>query len=288
MNEGRKGKKGIKTTPVTISDAAIRAISANAVRHLIEADQHFKAGRFPSATASAVLSIEEAGKVNYVTTHGSLPKTRRHAAHAMVFVALLKGLSSWDKTAAWTKVVIGGARPSDVEFSPQQKKDITDNAELADFVRRAEAGELKEPTERLNTWAAADAEREKRDGKFAFWDSLFKEGLQGIRLRATYVDIAQPGEVKTDPTSVDESAASFLCTGAVGYLALTLILANYSRNTLNLRDVAAALPDDITGWKSIYGTLHKVVPGFTDPDGAAREATSVGAIVNTLLTVVGV
>jgi len=73
---------------MTVSDAALKAVAANSVRHLLEADQHYKARRYPSATASAVLSIEEAGKLSFITAHESVPKEKRHVAHAMLFVAL--------------------------------------------------------------------------------------------------------------------------------------------------------------------------------------------------------
>lgn len=40
------------------SDAVLSAIARNALRHLLEADDHFKHQRYASALASAIFSIE--------------------------------------------------------------------------------------------------------------------------------------------------------------------------------------------------------------------------------------
>jgi AbiV len=99
---------------MAISDDALRAVAKNATRHLVEADQHYKAARFPSATASAVLSIEEAGKLSLLATHGFVPKVKRHAAHAMLFVGLLKALGSWGWTVEWAKIIRGEVDHADL------------------------------------------------------------------------------------------------------------------------------------------------------------------------------
>jgi AbiV family abortive infection protein len=97
---------------MAVTDAALRAVAANATRHLLEADQHYKARRYPSATASAVLSIEESGKLAFLASTGSMPKAKgraRHAMHAALFVALAKLFaadSAW--VADWRKMLRDG------------------------------------------------------------------------------------------------------------------------------------------------------------------------------------
>lgn len=66
---------------MAVTDAAVRAVGANAARHLLEADQHYKARRYPSATASAVLSIEESGKLTFVAVTGAMPKATGRETH---------------------------------------------------------------------------------------------------------------------------------------------------------------------------------------------------------------
>lgn len=241
---------------MTVSDATLRAIAANAVRHLLEADQHYKAGRFPSATASAVLSIEEAGKLSHAAAQGSLPKEKRHAAHAILFVGVLKVCASWGWSAEWAKFIRGEFDPAALGLSAQQQQDIANHPELAEFVRRLQAGELVEQPERLQAWAAAVVAKEQRDGTMKQWEPLISKGLQAIRLRATYVDIGPSGEVQSGPSSIDEGNAKFMCTGAVGFLILTLLLAAYTRKSLELGDVVANVPDDVTG----LDTLRKAFP----------------------------
>ena len=75
---------------MTVADEAVWAVAKNAARHLAEANQHYSAKRFASALASAVLAIEETGKISHLVSFGESPKSKRHAAHTMVFFALLK------------------------------------------------------------------------------------------------------------------------------------------------------------------------------------------------------
>jgi hypothetical protein len=247
---------------MTASDAALKAVAANAVRHLLEADQHYKARRYPSSTASAVLSIEEAGKLSFITAHGSVPKEKRHAAHAMLFVALLKGLGQWNWYAEWTKIVHGEVDLTHLGLTTRQQQDVIVHPELAEFVRRLQAGELADSTERLNTWAAAVIAKEQREGTFKHWESLFTHGLQTIRLKATYVDLTPSGDIQTDLNTIDEDFAKFMCTGAVGFLVLALMLAAYTRKSLELRDLLECVPNDVTGWDVLYNALCKVFPSF--------------------------
>lgn len=69
-----------------------------------------------------------------------------------------------------------------------------------------QAGELGDPTERVNKWAAAQIAKERREGTFQSWDSLFTQGLQAIRLKASYVDVTPSGDVQNDPSTIDDSS----------------------------------------------------------------------------------
>ncbi|HEX4050676.1 MAG TPA: AbiV family abortive infection protein [Steroidobacteraceae bacterium] len=265
--------------PVVVSDAALRAVAANSFRHLLDADQHYKAGRFPSAIASAVLAIEEAGKLSWITAHGKAPKEKRHAAHAMLFLALLKGLQSWPWTAEWVKFYMSGASPSDVSLTAQQQKDIAAHPELAEFVRRLQAGELADSTERLNAFSAATVEKEKREGTYQSWESLFGQGLQYLRLRATYVDISPAGDALTDPSTLDESSAKFLCTGAVAFVILALLIAKHQRKGLELQSVFASAPAELTGAEAVFKVLYKLIPGLQANAEAAELLRTAEAVV---------
>jgi hypothetical protein len=264
-----------------ISDAALIAVAANAFRHVLEADQHYKATRFPSAIASAVLSIEEAGKLSFLGTHEHAPKERRHAAHAILFVGLLKALGSWSWTAEWVKFYMSGANPTDVRLSAQQQQDVAAHPELAEFVRRLQSGELADSTERLDVFAAATVEKEKREGKHQPWESLFAKGLQTLRLKATYVDVTQTGDVQTDPSALDESDAKFWCTGAVAFVILALMLAKHQRKSLQLENLFTNVnvPDDLTGFEVVYKVLCKIIPGLPAKTKAAELLNSAQAAI---------
>jgi hypothetical protein len=262
-----------------ISDAALKAVAANAFRHLLEADQHYKAARFPSAIASAVLSIEEAGKLSFLGTLGHAPKEKRHATHAILFVGLLKALGSWSWTAEWVKFYMSGANPADAGLSAQQQQDVAAHPELAEFVRRLQAGELVDSTERVNVFAAATVEKEKREGTHQHWESLFAKGLQTLRQKATYVDVTPTGDVQTDPNTLDESDAKFLCTGAVAFVILALMLAKYQRKSLQLENLFTDVPDDLTGFEAVHKVLCKLIPGLPAKTETAELLNSVQAVI---------
>jgi hypothetical protein len=262
-----------------VSDATLKAIAANAFRHLLEADQHYKAGRFPGAIVSAVLSIEEAGKLSLIVAHGSAPKEKRHAAHAMLFLGLLKALGSWGWTAEWVKFYMSGTNPAELELTAQQQQDLATHPELAEFVRRLQAGELADPTERLNTFSAATIAKEKRDGTYEPWESLFAQGLQTLRLKATYVDVSPAGDVLTDPNTLDESDAKFWCTGAVAFVIVALLVAKHQRKSLGLTSVVTNVPDDLTGFEVVHKVLCKFMPSLQAKVEAAELLRSAEAVI---------
>jgi|HubBroStandDraft_1064217.scaffolds.fasta_scaffold285855_1 hypothetical protein len=245
---------------MAVNNAALGAVAANAMRHLIEADQHYKARRYPSATASAVLSIEETGKLAFFMFTGSPPKGKGHAKHAMhtvLFVALLKTVSSFGWSNDWRQILREGNTP-DAALTAQQKQTIADHPEVADFVRRVRAGELDDSKERLNAWAAAMTAKEQRDGTFKRWLPLITGGLQPLRLRATYVDVADSGDSWSGPDLNDSETPEILCAGALGLLGLMLAGASSIRETLDVRDLIESMPDDLTG----LAVLRAAFPGF--------------------------
>ena len=234
---------------MAVTDAALRAVGANAVRHLLEADQHYKAWRYASATASAALSIEETGKFAIILFTGSPPKAKGHAKHAIhtiVFVAALKTVSSFGWSSDWRQILREGNAPAAV-FTPQQQQTIADHPEVADFVRRVQAGELDDSAERLKAWAEAVTAKEQRDGTLKRWLPLFTSGLQPLRLRATYVDVADSGDSWTGPDLDDSDTPKLLCAGALGLLKFMLAGAPTMRKTLDVRDLAESMTGDLTG-----------------------------------------
>jgi hypothetical protein len=60
--------------------------------------------------------------------------------------------------------------------------------------------------------------------------------------------------------------------GAVGFLVLALMLAAYTRKSLELRDLLECMPNDVTGWNVMYNTLCKVFPSFAAKAEAANDA----------------
>ena len=66
-----------------VSNAALWAVAQNSIRHLVEADDHFKKQRYASVLASAVLSIEETGKLHFLAFMGK--SFDKHQHNALIF-----------------------------------------------------------------------------------------------------------------------------------------------------------------------------------------------------------
>lgn len=232
-----------------ISDAALKAVAANALRHLLEADQHYKARRYPSATAAAVLSIEESGKLAFLVCNGFMPKAKgssRHAMHAALFVALVRMYSpdsAWIRD--WRKVLHDGNAS---ELTNQQQQTVAAHPELAGFVRRVTAGELMESKARVEAWAAAAVAKEQRDGTSKRWEPLWTTGLQRLRLAATYVDVGESGNVVSEPDMSEAGLPEGLCAGAASVFMLAIALTSYVRKTIDVRHLGGSLPADMTGF----------------------------------------
>jgi len=259
--------------PQVASTAALKAVAANAVRHLLEADQHYKAQRFPSATASAVLSIEESGKFTLLLATGATPKARRHMMQAFPFMAIIKTLASLGWMAEWQGVLKGNALG---EFTPQQQQTLADHPEFVEFVRRLKAGELSDPTERLNAWAAAALAKENRDGTTKRWMPLLLGGLQKFRLRETYVDVSASGDTWTAPDPEDNKTPELFCSGAFGMLLLIVLLAPQARADFNARDLLEGLPDDLTGQDTVQTIVTLLKQAVTQKEEAGSPAQEPG------------
>lgn len=261
MANSSYNQSGAGVSPA-VSDAAIQAVAANAARHLLEADQHYKAKRFSSATASAVLSIEEAGKLLHIIIHGVAPKRNRHASHAAFFIGLLKVVGSWRWSVEWTKFLQGTVGFADIELTDQQQMDVAEHPELEQFLRRLQAGELADSAERVRAWAEAVTAKEKRDGTYKTWERLFSRGLQETRLYATYVNVSDSGDLARDPRAIDNDFAKFICTGAVAFLFLTLLIAAHHRKCIVLRDLLKEFPEELTGWVALKYALIETFPAL--------------------------
>jgi len=233
------------------SDAVIWAIAQNATRHLIEADEHFKKQRYASALASAVLCIEELGKLHFLALTGRTLKREKHRGHQIPFIAMLAVVSGLPQMAPWQTMLKEGLR-GDAVLSPEQQKDVDEHPDFAELVRRLRAGELTDPQERVNALAQATVAKEQRDGTSDSWRPLLEGRLHKLRMQATYVDVAKTGDVVTSsPATVDANAAEGLCIGALCLVTLTFTFTMREPLSSHFEDFTKSLPADITGHKEV-------------------------------------
>ncbi len=144
-----------------------------------------------------------------------------------------------------------------MELTDQQQMDVAQHPELEEFIRRLQAGEFADSAERLRAWTEAVTAKEMRDGTYETWERLFSGGLQATRLYATYVNVSDSGELERDPRAIDDDFARFICTGAVAFLFLTLLLVAQGRKRIVLRDLLKDFPEDLTGWVVLRDALIK-------------------------------
>jgi hypothetical protein len=230
---------------MAVTDEAVWAVAKNAARHLVEANQHYNAKRFASAVASAVLAIEEAGKMSHLISFGESPKSKRHVAHTILFVALVKILANWNWTREWAVILRDGLSP-DAVLTEQQQRTVAEHPEYAAIVEQLRAGELSTVEERAQAFASAMVAKEERDGTTEKWKPLFEQGLQRLRLRATYVDITDSGFNSPETTDPDE--ASVLCWLAFAMLWLMVAMAVVAGSLKNYKvEIGQLLPDDLIG-----------------------------------------
>jgi hypothetical protein len=233
---------------MAVTDEALWAVAKNAIRHLIEANEHYKGQRAASALASAVFAVEETGKMSLLAFHGETPKTKKHAAQAILFYALIR-VASWGWTWEWAKL-LQNALGGDVILSEQQQRIVAEHPEFAELVRLIQAGELKNLGERQQAFANAIVAKDKRDGTEERWRPLLESGLQKFRLRATYVDVKETGV--SSPESIQLEEASAMCSLACALLSLLLSMLLLSgRLTMHKNELVSLFPDDLIGLKEI-------------------------------------
>jgi hypothetical protein len=247
-----------------ISDAALCAVARNSIRHLVEADEHFKKQRFASALASAVFSIEECGKLYFVALTGK--GNQPHKMKQIFFVAMLKVFMGLGSLSQWRTMLKEGLT-ADAVLSEEQLKNIAEHPEIGAFVEALRAGQLTNPQERLNAFAHAMTQKEQRDGTTARWMPLFEGALHKLRMLATYVDIADSGEPISDPSVIEASNAEFLCAGALGLLTISFGLMWERLSSLTDEFKQLTLTDDLTG----RDTVEKVGQPFLDAYKRAKE-----------------
>lgn len=226
------------------ADAALLAIARNAIRHLIEADDHFKHQRYASALASAVFSIEESGKLGFVRATGKSGKNAtNHKLKQLPFLLMLKFAENFGWMAQWQRILKEGLDPI-ASLTEQQEKFITEHPEFSEFIKRLRDGELTKKEDRMEAFAQAQSAKEKRDGTFDRWLPLFKGELNKLRFQATYVDIDDVGEVIADPSLLTAEQAEGMCAGALILLALSIEIFL----PVHLKeDFFKSFPDNFTG-----------------------------------------
>lgn len=251
-----------------VPDATLKAVATNVVRHLCEADQHYKAARFASATSSAVLCIEEAGKLAFLLTQGSVPKRGdKHVWNSILFIALASSIGSWGCISEWRTILRCEEDPTKLDLTSQQQQAVADHSEVAEFVRRVQGGELPERQARLEAFGVAFAAKEVREGKMTLWEPYIKRGLQLLRLKATYADVAADGTV-SDPATIDPSIAEGLCIGATCFMSFIIVLVRAARPSIDVTDLGE-ISDDVIGMDTVRQFCNALVAA------KARESATV-------------
>ncbi len=261
---------------MSVTDEALWAVAKNAARHLIEANQHYRGTRFASAVASAVYAIEETGKMSYLVTWGESPKSKRHAAHTMLFFALLKVVENWKSNWEWVQILRSGLAP-DAVLTEQQQRTMAAHPEYAEIVEQLRAGKLSTLEERTQAFASAMVTKEERDGTTEKWKPLFEKGLQQQRLRATYVDITESGFNSPEATGPDE--ASMLCWLALAMLFLIFTMALVAGRLENYKaEIEKLWPDDLIGSADITRFLLAIQSASVASSGATAPAAAPSAL----------
>jgi hypothetical protein len=255
-----------------VTDEALWAVAKNAARHLIEANQHYSGKRFASAVASAAYAIEESGKMSYLVTWGETPKSKRHAAHSMLFVALAKAITEWKWTWEWAQILRNGLA-ADAVLTEQQQRTMAEHPEFAEVVEQLRAGKLSTPEERIQALAQAMVTKEQRDGTAEKWKPLFEKGLQQQRLRATYVDITESGF--SSPETIGPDEASTLCWLAFAMLWLILAMVLVGGRLQNHKaEIEHLLPEDLIGSADINRFLLALQSASVASSGATAPAAA--------------
>jgi hypothetical protein len=261
----------VALTRVGVSTPALWAVVRNAIRHLTEADVHYKNSRYPSALASAVLSIEEAGKAITCMAHGKdIESGNRHVIHQMPFVAVVTVLMKLQTVAKWQSILKNGLAPdADVPIEVQQIVDK--HPEFASFITDLRAGRLSGQQQRLEAWARARVAEETRNGTLDEWQKPILGGvLHELRLKSIYVDIGKDGEVVSAPNAIDEDTAKSVCVSALAFI---MFIATEPRLAAH-RDETGELLEGMTGTETVAYWFRAFFIGPSDSSPVAANATT--------------
>jgi hypothetical protein len=257
-----------------VTDEALWAVAKNAARHLVEANQHYSGKRFASAVACAVYAVEETGKMSFLVSGNESPKSKKHAAHAILFFALAKIISNWNWTWEWARLLRGEQTP-DV-LSDAQQRTMAEHSEYAAIVEQLRAGKLSTLEERIQAFASAMGAKEARDGTTERWKPLFEQGLQKLRLRATYVDITESGFNNPETKGPDDAGP--LCWAALALLWLILAMALVGGRLQNHKaEIAQLLPDGLIGAADVTRFVQALQRAGATSSGDASPAAATGA-----------
>ena len=262
---------------MVVSDSALRAVAANAARHLIEGEQHLRAGRYPSAVASAILSAEETGKIA-VLLSGDAPKKHKHAIHGFFVMSMLSWLEGHNARAAWAKLI---DKSTPVQsLSPEDLEVIRREPEHAELIRRVESGEFKDAEQQRAAWAKAAAAKITREysdalaGRANVSESrteLFTKGLQRLRLKATYVDVNSSGDL-SDPNSLTEDVAKGLCLVAGFTFASIAAIIGRHRPGLSFADLMTGISTELVAVETLdLSTASRLCTAVTSAALKAAE-----------------
>jgi AbiV family abortive infection protein len=249
--------------------AALMAIARNAARHLVEANQHYSGQRYPSALTSAIFAIEETGKLAIHSIGGEAPKSnQRHARHAILFYAMARMAEDLPSMLEWQRILRNGWTPG-TTLTERQQRALAEHPEYADIVRRMQAGELSTLAERTQAFGAAATAKAERDGTVAKWQWVIEQGLNQMRIRATYVDVTDTGFTSPEATSAGQASA--MCWFALALFLLQIVIA-VSVGPLKGHDaeVANLLPEaELIG----QADIEKFIKDFTAAASASPAAT---------------
>jgi hypothetical protein len=248
------------TTP-----AALVAVACNAARHLIEANEHYNEHRYASAVSSAIFAIEETGKLAIHSVGGEAPKSnKRHAAHALLFYALGRLSQDFQSMLEWQPILRNGWT-RETTLTERQQRTLAEHPEFAKLVERMQAGELSTLAERTLEFVAALGVKADRDGTNAKWKPIVEQGLNQLRIQATYVDVTDTG-FRT-PYTITEGEAYALCWFGLGLLLLQLAMSvNVGPLKEYKAEIAKILPE-----RGLVGQadIAQFVEAFTKAAGQA-------------------
>lgn len=243
----------VETAKSPASDEALRAIALNVARHLDDAFQLLGIGRTPSATASAILAAEELGKlVLQMSSAAILPLPKKlHAAHGRLLVSLVQILENSGWETEWARF-----RDEDIavaSIEPNYVLRMKEHPEYAEFLRKVDAGELTDAHQRRSAWVEATTAKMTREitgwvaGRITISNRtkiLLSEGLQRLRLKATFVDVDRSGEIANDPRSLCEDVPRGLCLAVTDLFVAVVKMVDHYRPSLSLTDI------DVERWSN--------------------------------------